>query len=633
VAGLDHLFSPLSLGPVELPNRIVSTAHQTTLVEDHLPTEDFVAYHGARARGGAGLIVLEATAVHPSGLLTPHTLGGYLPEIVEGYSRLAAAVQPHGTRLFVQLFHGGREQIATPPRPPALAPSAVPSLRFRAEPRALSPEEIGEVIAGYARSAELAAEAGLDGVEISAAHRYLIEQFLDPELNLRSDEWRDGTRFLGEVVRAVRAAAGGLCVGMRLSADSARAEGVAGLLADDGVDYLSLALGDSSTYLGSVGIVPPPPVPEAAVAPSTAGFAVGVPRIATSRIRDVEVADRLLAEGVADAVGMTRALITDADFPRKAREGRAGEILRCIGCNACIAHYHAGTGLACAINPRTGRERLLPSLERASSSHRLVVVGGGPAGIAAATEAGTAGHRVVLLEREARLGGQVALAGKAPAGEELARVFVDNAERQLSSAGVDVRLGGEDDPATLDCDAVVLATGARPYRDPQLQLEGIALLDAWDVLAGNAPSGERVVVADWGGDPSGLDAAEVLAAAGKRVTLAVASVAVGELVHQYRRNLYLQRLYRAGVSVLHHHELESAAGGVVRLRNVFARELVEELEADGLVLALGRVPVEAPAPAGIPVERAGDCLSPRSLEEAVLEGTLAARRVLDRVGA
>jgi 2,4-dienoyl-CoA reductase-like NADH-dependent reductase (Old Yellow Enzyme family)/thioredoxin reductase len=632
VAGLSHLFRPLPLGPVELQNRIVSTAHQTTLVEDHLPTEDFLAYHEARARGGAGLIVLEATAVHPSGLLTPHTLGGYLPEIVEGYGRVAAAVQPHGTCLFVQLFHGGREQIATPPRPPALAPSAVPSPRFRAEPRALSHGEIEEVVAGYARAAELAAEAGLDGVEISAAHRYLIEQFLDPELNLRDDEWRDGARFLGEVVRAVRAAARGLCVGIRLSADSVRAEGVAGLLADEGVDYLSLALGDSSTYLGSVGIVPPPPVPEAAVAPATAGFAVGVPRIATSRIRDVEVADRLLAEGVADAVGMTRALIADPDFPRKARDGQPHEILRCIGCNACIAHYHAGTGLACAINPRTGRERLLPPVEHASTCHRLVVVGGGPAGIAAATEAGLAGHRVVLLEREARLGGQVALAGMARAGEELARVFLDNAERQLASAGVEVRLGARDDPSELDPDAVVLATGARPYRDARLRLEGVELLDAWDVLAGDIPNGEQVLVADWGGDPSGLDAAEVLAGAGKRVTLAAASVAVGELVHQYRRNLYLQRLYRAGVSILQHHELDSAAGGVVRLRNVFARELVEQLETDALVLALGRVPVESPGPAGIPAERAGDCLSPRSLEEAVLEGTLAARRVLDRVG-
>ena len=220
---LDRLFSPLALGPAELPNRIVSTAHQTTLVHEHLPTDDFVAYHEARARGGAGLIVLEATAVHPSGLLTSHTLGGYLPQIVDGYRRVAAAVGPHGTRLFVQLLHGGREQIATPPRAPALAPSPVPSPRFRAEPRSASPAEIEELVAGYARCAELAAEAELAGVEVSAAHRYLIEQFLDPDLNLRDDEWRDGSRFLVEVLRAVRSAAPGLALGVRLSADSPRA--------------------------------------------------------------------------------------------------------------------------------------------------------------------------------------------------------------------------------------------------------------------------------------------------------------------------------------------------------------------------------------------------------------------------
>src|SRR5262249_2655428 len=157
------------------------TAHQTTLVHDNLPTDDFVAYHRARAEGGVGLIVLEATAVHPSGLLTPHTLGGFLPELVSGYRRVADAVQPAGTRLFVQLFHGAREQIVTPPRPPALAPSAVPSQRFRTEPREISPREIEEILSGYARAAQIAAEAGLDGVEISAAHRYLAEQFFDPE--------------------------------------------------------------------------------------------------------------------------------------------------------------------------------------------------------------------------------------------------------------------------------------------------------------------------------------------------------------------------------------------------------------------------------------------------------------------
>src|SRR4026209_1906427 len=192
----SRLSSPLSIGPVELPNRIVSTAHQTTLVHAGRRTADFVACHEARARGGVGLIVLEATAIHASGLLTSHTLGGYLPGIVDGYRSVAAAGQPHGTRLFVQLFHGGREQIASAPRAPALAPSAVPSARFRTEPRAARGDEPQEIGAGFPPGAELAAEGGLDGVEVSAAHRYLIEQLFDPALNRREDAWSDGSAFL-----------------------------------------------------------------------------------------------------------------------------------------------------------------------------------------------------------------------------------------------------------------------------------------------------------------------------------------------------------------------------------------------------------------------------------------------------
>ena len=628
----SSLLSPLRLGPVELPNRIVSTAHQTTLVHDHLPTDDFVAYHAARARGGVGLIVLEATAVDASGLLTSHTLGGYLPEIVDGYRRVAAAVRPHGTRLFVQLFHGGREQIASAPRPPALAPSSVPSQRFRTEPRAVRPEEIERIVSGYASSAALAAEAGLDGVEVSAAHRYLVEQFFDPALNRRADEWADGRRFLQAVLKAVRTAAQGLCLGVRVSGDSGVGREIAEAAIVEGVDYLSVALGDSSTYVGSVGIVPPPPIEENAVARHLEGFRLGPPLIASSRIVDPGRANRLIGEGTLDAVGMTRALIADPELPAKAAAGR--RVLRCIGCNTCIAHYHAGTAIACAVNPRTGRERTLPPPERARRRDRLVVVGGGPAGLAAAAEAAEAGHDVVLLERTARLGGQMALTRDAPGAAEISRRLVDLFEGRLKGGGVDVRLDTEADVRAvleLGAEAVVVATGAKPFV-PALALDGLVMAQSWDVLAQGAPHGLRIVVADWGGDPSGLDAAEALVGAGNDVTLAVASMTAGEGVHQYRRNLYLQRLYRAGVDVRQHRALAGASAGFVELSNVFAPELREWVPADLLVLAQGRVPEDALAGglrgAGLRVEEAGDCLSPRSLEEAVLEGTVAARAVL-----
>jgi 2,4-dienoyl-CoA reductase-like NADH-dependent reductase (Old Yellow Enzyme family)/thioredoxin reductase len=629
---LERLFSPLRVGPVEVPNRIVSTAHQTTLVHEHLPTEDLVAYHEARARGGTGLIVLEATAVHPSGLLTPHTLAGYRPEIVPKLARLAEAVQGHGTRLFVQLFHGGREQISSPPSPPALAPSAIPSPRFHVEPRALSAAEIDSVVDGFARSAELAAEAGLDGVEISAAHEYLAAQFFTPGMNRRDDEWAEPARFLLTVLTAVRGAAPQLALGVRLSADSEAAAAVVGEVAAT-ADYVSLALGGSSTYRGSTGIVPPPPVPENAVAALTAPFRVGPPLVATSRIVDPVEADRLVADGRCDAAGMTRALITDPDLPRKAREERLDDVLRCIGCNACIAHYHAGTPIACAQNPRTGRELRMGPPARSAARRRIVVVGAGPAGLAAAAEAGAAGHEVVLLERGGRIGGQVALAGAAPMHAELARSLARNYGRLLETANVETRLETEADfesVAALAPDAVVVATGARPY-EPDLPLAGIEVVQAWDMLRGPRSSGRRVVVADWGGDASGLACAELLEASGNDVTVAVGSAALGESLHQYQRNLYAAQLYRAGVRLVHHLELVDAGRGAVRFRNIFAPELESDLAADLLVLALGRVPdrtlVESLAGVGLEVQEAGDCLGPRGLEEAILDGTLAGQEV------
>ena len=632
-AHLGHLLAPLELGPVELRNRIVSTAHQTTLVHEHLPTDDFVAYHEARARGGVGLIVLEATAVHESGLLTGHTLAGYVPAVVPGYRMVAEAVNPHGTRLFVQLFHGGREQIASPPRAPALAPSAIPSQRYKVEPRAASEEEIEGLVAGYARAAELAAEAGIEGVEISAAHNYLIAQFFTPELNRRTDRWRAGPALLLAVVEAVQQAAPSLALGVRLSADSSAAASVAPSLVGR-VDYLSIALGESSTYRGSVGIVPPPPEPANAIVPHVEPFKVGPPLVATSRILDPGEADRLIGDGVADAFGMTRALITDPDLPRKAAEGREDEVLRCIGCNACIAHYHAGTPIACAQNPRTGRERTLGPPRRAVGPRRIVVVGAGPAGLAAAAEAVASGHEGIVLERGSQAGGQAALAGAAPGHAELANTLRSNYERLTSRA--DVRLDTQANAelvASLAPDAVVLATGARPY-DPGLELDGVEELQAWDVLAGRLPEGRRVVVADWGGDATGLDTAEVLAAAGKNATVALASVAAGEGVHQYARNLHLARLYEAGVRLVHHVELTGASSGVLLFRNLFSPEIASELDADAVVLALGRVPANELAPElrtlGLVVEEAGDCRSPRSLEEAIFEGTLASRRAAER---
>ena len=623
-----RLLEPLTLGPMTLPNRIVSTAHQTNLVVDHLPTDDFIAYHEARARGGTGMIVLEAAAVHRSGLLTSKTLAAYLPDSERALRRVAEATRPHGTRLLVQLFHGGREQIAVPPRAPVLAPSAIPSPRFRVEPRALDGHEIEQLIDGYAAGARTAENAGLDGVEISAAHSYLIASFFDPAINRRRDEWSDPCALLERIIAAVRQAAPRLAVGLRISADAPHSAAIA-QAAGDSLDYLHGTLGDASTLRGAVGIVPPPPITYRSVLEAARGLARTVPLILTGRFTEPHVADEAIRAGHADAVGMTRALITDPELPRKLRENRADEVLRCIGCNACIAHYHDGTGIACTQNPRTGRERRMPR-GRDGATRRIAIVGAGPAGLAAAAEAIAAGDSVVLFEQEDSVGGQTRLYRDAPGQRELGATLARNYDRVLASERLDLRLGCRADAhavAGVRPDLVLLACGALPFA-PELDQAGLELSQAWDVLAGARPSG-RVVVADWGGDPSGLDSAEVLASEGADLVLAVASYGVGEGLHHYRRAHYLDRLYSAGVEIRHHLRLTGASRGEVHFANTFARGVATVIPADHLVLAQGRVPAPVPEPAwgDMPVRRVGDCETPRSLEEAILEGTRAVLEV------
>jgi 2,4-dienoyl-CoA reductase-like NADH-dependent reductase (Old Yellow Enzyme family) len=644
------LLTPLDLGPVRLRNRVVSTSHQTGLVHEHLPTADMVAYHAARARGCVGGIFLEATAVDPSGLLTSHTLGGFLPAIVPGYRRLADAVHEHDARLFVQLFHGGREQISAAPRAPAVAPSAVPSARFACEPRALTAAELRGLIDGYATAARHCREGGIDGIEVSMSHGYLIAQFFSPTSNRRTDEYAPGVgrlRFAEEVLTAVRAAAGPeLAVGVRLAADELAPEGldgpacaeIAGELCATGLaDFASFVLGHSAYVAASSWIAPPPPAPEAAIAEPLAAIreAIDVPLIGTTRVVDVAAAQRLVESGVADAVGMTRALIADPDLVEKASSGRTRDVLACIGCNqACIGHYHAGVPIGCLVNPRTGRERTLPRRAGPERALRVLVVGAGPAGVAAAVEAAEHGDAVTLVDRAGDVGGQLRLAVRAPAHRELWRRWRRNVGRRLEHPGITLRLGEEAGSDDLDvADVVVLATGARPFvpawaagdggDQPFVRdlVGGPPSVDAWTAIANPAAVSGPVLVADWGGGWDGLDAAEVLAEQGLDVTLACASPCPGSTLHQYQRNLYLARMDERGVAILHHTEV--TADG---LRHLFSGRTSPLPRVATIVHAQGREPDDElwAALEGAPGRvRAGDVLGPRSAEEATLEGVTA----------
>ena len=576
-AHLPHLMQPLQLGSTEIACRVISTSHQTTLVHDHMPTADFVAYQDARAAGGAGLIIMEAVAIAPSGLLTAHTLGGYLPEMIDGYRRVAEAVHHHGSKLFVQLFHGGREMLASAPKPVVVSSSALPSHRYHTEPRALRTDEVDDIVAAYGTCSALAAEAGLDGIEITFAHGYLGEQFFNPTWNERSDVYGEETRFLQDVLGSVRANAGDLTVGVRFSADSdsarAAAKHVLGL-----VDYVHVAIGNSSTFDGCVNIVPPLPVPRNAIAELTRPFQLGLPLIATSRVTDPADADRMIAAGVADAFGMNRALITDPDMARKAREGREGRdppLHR-------LQRVHRPL-------PRGDADPLCPEPTHGPRAHVPARATGGGERARRRGRRGTGRTRRRgrgarprasrhALRGRGGAGGQARLAGRAPASRELWASLSANYARALAHPDMTAHIGTRADAdaiAALDPARVVLATGAVPYRSRH-ELRGVEVVQAWDVFEGALPEG-RVVVADWGRDSIGLDCAELLVEAGREVTFVNGSIYPGEALHQYHRNSYLGRLLRAGVRFEQYLGLESARDGVVHFRNVVAPELTAQI--------------------------------------------------------
>ena len=378
------LFSPIRIGGIEIANRILSTGHDTSMATGGHVSDALIAYHEARARGGAGLIVSQVVGVHETARYTSHLLMGTDDACIPGFARLADAVHAHGTRIFAQLFHPGREimETADGTAPVAWSASATPSDRFHVIPRAMPQAMIAELIAGYAAAASRLQKAGIDGVEVVASHGYLPAQFLSGHVNRREDEYGGNfdnrLRFLREVLVAVRAATGpDFIVGLRISGDEqvqggmSDADSLAAIMAlADHVDYVSVTAGSSDSLGGAVHIVPPMFEDAAYLAPFShmVKQAVDVPVMVAGRINQPQTAESVLTSGQADMCGMTRALICDPEMPAKAHQDRPDDIRACIGCNqACIGHFHKGVPISCIQFPETGRELRYGTLRRAAA--------------------------------------------------------------------------------------------------------------------------------------------------------------------------------------------------------------------------------------------------------------------------
>jgi len=634
------LFSPIKLGDCDIKNRIVSTGHHTYLA-DREPNDALIAYHATRAEGGAGLIISEIIAVHETAAFSGQLLSIDEATDMQAYNRLAVACHQHDCKLFAQLFHPGREILASKSGflPIAYAPSAIPNERFHILPKPMSVSLIRDIIDGFGESACQLEKAGFDGVEIVGNQGYLPAQFLSPAVNQRDDEFGgDFERrlsFVRQCIANIRQRAPSLAIGLRLSANDYEPEGldetaIAEICAalDDDVDYFSLVAGSSATLGASVLIVAPMGVEPAYIAPLSelVRQRVNKPVIVTGRINQPQEAEQILLQGQADLCGMTRAMICDAEMPNKAKDGQSEAIRACIACNqSCIGRAHKGVGISCLQNPVSGRELALGDLRKVKTNKCVLVVGGGPAGMKAAVTAAQRGFEVQLLEQSAQLGGQALLAQRLPGREEFGGL-ITNLEYELKQSGVEVLCGVEVTTEIIEqynADQVILATGALAHTPELDMLDDAMTVRFDDLLLDRASVGNRVVVADWRGDWTGLGLAEKLAKAGCQVSLYTNAAMAGETLQIYTRNLYVGRLYKLGVDMVMHARLYGAEDGNVFFQNSISDEPIIVDEVDTLVLSMGVRPVndlaQSLAAAGIEYTAIGDCVVPRSAEEAIYE--------------
>jgi 2,4-dienoyl-CoA reductase-like NADH-dependent reductase (Old Yellow Enzyme family) len=654
---LDHVFEPIRLGSCLVPNRIARTAHVTGLAS---MSEAFIAYHEARARGGVGLTILEIASVHPT---SPAAITLWHDDAIDAYGPLVERIHAHGGRIFQQLWHGGHHYLPADGGPPWSA-SQVPSVELGLQPRVMGQAEIDEIVAAFARAAWRCREGGVDGVQIHAAHGYLVAQFLSPVTNRRTDEYGgsfDGRmRFALEVLGAVREAVGSdYPVSVRLSAE----DGVAGgldvettiriaraLEATGQVDLFDVSLASYLAFPKVIGAMHEPHAYQLPLSGQVTSV-LSVPTLVTGRFTSLEEAEEVIASGRADMVSMVRATLADPDLVNKTSQGHPEQVRPCIGCNqGCVGGLRGLPGyVGCIGNARAGNEASIPELSTASVACRVMVIGAGPAGLEAARVAALRGHQVVLCEKSDATGGQLRIARRAPHREEIGRIG-DWLEAEVRRLGVEVRLGTEVDARLIEAerpDAVVIATGSRPRLDglqtarPGARIEGFEaarVCSSREVLSGDVEVPASALVLDDLGHYEAIGVTEYLLRAGCAVTLASRFESLCPLLDTtLQTEVLLERLaleprytfVARGVLVRVDGEtavLASLDGGPER---TVAAELVvlvaPAFPEDSLVADL--------ADADCTVHLIGDARGPRYLQAAIHEGYHEACRISGRENA
>ena len=678
-----RLSQPIAIGRVTLRNRMVFQPHFTALGSlDGMPTDDLAAYHEERARGGVGLIVTESHAVHPTGKMSARFINAYDPAVIPGFAKVAAGVHAHDAKIFGQLTHGGHTSLERPPHV-MWAPTQMPEPSSHFNTKAMDEDDIRAVVEGFAAGARNLMSAGYDGVEIKIAHDGLLRSFASPFFNRRTDRYggsfENRLRLSYEVIEAIKKAIGDAPLGVRICLDEFTAFGydleyglqmARAIEATGAVAYFNADAGSfSSSWLE----IPPAAVPADAFERLNRALKQNtkLPIVAFGRIGPTQRAEAILKAGEADLIGWARQLIADPETPNKLMRGRPDLIRPCIACNdGCIHQVGQEKGVRCIQNPGAGRELRINErlVGRADASRRVVIVGGGPAGLKVAEIATKRGHQVTLIERERQLGGQVLLAALQPEHAPVGEV-VSYLEGQLAELNVDVRRAQPATPASvaaLKPDLVVLANGSEPNLPNRAEDSGIEsrrigrqilpdidglelpfVVSADEVLSGAVKPSGKVVVIDETGHWEAAGTAEYLADAGCSVEVFASHAAVGAELESGTRTLFQRRAAIKGIRLTTNSAVTAIAERRVCVYAVFSggddagwgkyvlipgdERWIEDV--DWVVASVGRRSREdlflafkaAPELSGVNIERVGDCVAPRLLQSVMLEAfTLAA---------
>jgi mycofactocin system FadH/OYE family oxidoreductase 2 len=649
-----NLFSPLQLGKVEVKNRISFQPHLTNLAVKNLPSEAQMYYWGERAKGGAGLIITEELTVHPTDMAYEKLIDVYHAEVVPGFRKITDYVHQYDSKIFAQLNHNGQQGDGSLSRLPVWAPSPVPDVLFRETPKAMEAEDIEEVARYFALSAEHVRQGGFDGVELQFGHSSLARQFLSPLTNYRQDEFggslENRLRAPLKFISAVRKAVGAdFTLGVRMCADEMIPGGLdlaqvqeicAHFEASGLIDFMDLSIG---TFYNLYLVEGSMHTPLGYTIPLAAGVRekLKIPVFCTGRINDPVMAEKVLAAGQADMIGMCRALICDPFLPKKAKEGRLEDLRYCIACNqGCIGRIGMNKSIGCVQNPAVGREKEWGegTLKPAPVKKKVMVVGGGPGGMWAAKMAGRRGHDVTLLDKNDSLGGQVRTAMKGTGRDEFG-VIIRNEKEQVDQAGVKVQLEVEASAQSVlktGPDAVIVATGSKPKAHPVGGADGPAVFNVWQVLEGTSVPGEKICLIDYDGHHRATATAEFLANQGKTVHIICSSLFIGAELGP-TQDLYLtrQRLLQKGVTFtpdIAVMEVAGEPGGkTVKGFNVYSNIWDQWSGFDAIVLAMGQDADEdlyfALKGKVKELYRIGDCVAPRKVDMAIWEGHALGRTI------